>query len=559
MSNPSTNYLLSSLSPTFNDDEQDSSNNQNNNNVKSILIATIPKVPALLSITCSSLIIQKIARSPTRRKNIFHRIMLGLSISDVCSSSVYFLGTWLVPKGSMTVGGHGPVYWAAGTTDTCQLSGFFTQAAMAGPFYNSTLACYYLLTIYYNWPDWRLKSVQHWFHILPIGWAIMTSVIALSLKLYGNVDWLCWILPDDREDGTLAQRNFVVFQWVFLFGPLWCCIFFVSGVMFLLWKKMRENEKKMDKYRFSTKCGSKFDWITAENGELKKSSTEILCVKNDNHEGDASFSAKTSVSEDMSDWRALRKKGIKCITQKEASVSASSSGLEARSSEGANTHEDNTGMTIYDFLSTASEPKHMSSIDCSADASLSLVSNEHNESSNQTNGECHETNEIPSASDMICTNDMEQGPNHVAMDSDSKELPISNHNSSSSLKVSSFQWNHLLRESSLRRQNKVDRKASFSTRRLQLYNRASRSRQIAIQGMLYLCAFYVTWLFPTIKRLMELGNKNSFVVQFLDSTLLPLQGLFNFIIYMRPRLLAYRRVNKDIGFWQALWNVVWEK
>jgi hypothetical protein len=77
--------------------------------------------------------------------------------------------------------------------------------------------------------------------------------------------------------------------------------------------------------------------------------------------------------------------------------------------------------------------------------------------------------------------------------------------------------------------------------------------------MLYLCAFYVTWLFPTIKRLMELGNKNSFVVQFLDSTLLPLQGLFNFIIYMRPRLLAYRRVNKDIGFWQALWNVVWEK
>ena len=521
MSNPPINYLTSSLSPSFNHNEQDSSNYQTNNNVKSILIATIPKVPALLSITCSSLIIQKITRSPTKRKNIFHRIMLGLSISDVCSSSVYFLGTWLVPKGSMTVGGHGPVYWAAGSSDTCQLSGFFTQAAMAGPFYNSTLACYYLLTIYYNWPDWRLKSVQHWFHILPIGWAILTSVIALVLKLYGNVDWLCWILPEDREDGTLAQRKFVVFQWVFLFGPLWCCIFFVSGVMFLLWKKMRENEKKMDKYRFSTKC-------IVENGESKKSSSEILCVKDDSQGDTPSFSAKTSVSEDVSDWRALRKKGIKCITRKEASIDTvggeSSSGLEVRSLplEEANKHED-TGMTIYDFLST------------------------------------DETNDIPSDSNVMCNNDIEHGTNHSAIDSNSKQLPISIHNSSSSLKETSFQWNHLLRESSLRRQNKVDRKASFSTRRLQLYNRASRSRQIAIQGMLYLCAFYVTWLFPTIKRLMELGNKNSFVVQFLDSTLLPLQGLFNFIIYMRPRLLAYRRVNKDIGFWQALWNVVWEK
>ena len=48
------------------------------------------------------------------------------------------------------------------------------------------------------------------------------------------------------------------------------------------------------------------------------------------------------------------------------------------------------------------------------------------------------------------------------------------------------------------------------------YNQASKSRQIAIQGMLYVCAFYITWLFPTLQRITELAvSKNFYVFSFL--------------------------------------------
>jgi hypothetical protein len=65
------------------------------------------------------------------------------------------------------------------------------------------------------------------------------------------------------------------------------------------------------------------------------------------------------------------------------------------------------------------------------------------------------------------------------------------------------------------------------TKKKQLYLKASKSRQIAIQGMLYVVAFYITWFFPTLQRITELAvSKNFFVLQFFDTFLLPLQGKY---------------------------------
>ena len=61
-----------------------------------------------------------------------------------------------------------------------------------------------------------------------------------------------------------------------------------------------------------------------------------------------------------------------------------------------------------------------------------------------------------------------------------------------------------------------------------------QSRMIAIQGILYVLGFYFTWLFPTITRITELfADKAYFPIQILDSTFLPFQGVFNFLIYFR--------------------------
>ena len=64
-----------------------------------------------------------------------HRIMLGMSISDMCASIWYFAGTWVIPRGTPSWFGDGtqPVFWAVGTDVTCSIGGFFNQFAVANP------------------------------------------------------------------------------------------------------------------------------------------------------------------------------------------------------------------------------------------------------------------------------------------------------------------------------------------------------------------------------------------------------------------------------------------
>ena len=90
------------------------------------------------------------------------------------------------------------------------------------------------------------------FHAIPFGFAIITSTFAAATDLYGHVEWTCWILPDELFDGakelTPVQSNFRIIQWVFLFGVVWLCIFYVSIIFVLLFRKMKALEKKLKRY-----------------------------------------------------------------------------------------------------------------------------------------------------------------------------------------------------------------------------------------------------------------------------------------------------------------------
>lgn len=259
--------------------------------------------------------------------------MVGLSCSDILASSIYFLGTWLVPKG--TAGQYGPVYGASGNQGTCIASGFFTQFSVCSPLYNGTLSLYYLLMIRFGWREDRLKRIEPIIHGLTISFALGTAIAGVALNLYGSVEWLCWVTP---------QENTWLYRWLFLFVPLWFCVAFVSVVMRVLWWKVRQREQAVG--RFSTTAVQRM-------------------------------------------WGSQKK-----------------------------------------------------------------------------------------------------------------------------------------------------------------------STEIAVQGMLYIVSMYITWLFPSLQRVIELvAGKNYFVLQFFDAALLPLQGLFNALIYIRPRIRAYRRNNPNLNFWQAICKI----
>lgn len=95
--------------------------------------------------------------------------------------------------------------------------------------------------------------------------------------------------------------------------------------------------------------------------------------------------------------------------------------------------------------------------------------------------------------------------------------------------------------------------SSFSgkdARRLvQKMQRKERNRNVAIQCLLYLGAFYVTWTTATILRVVQsLGQAPSYGLVLSVGICIPIQGLLNFIVYIRPRYQRYREANPAANF-----------
>jgi len=495
---------------------------------KSVLLAILPKFTAALSLICSSAIIAKVLMSPSARKLVKDRIMLGLSISDVLVSFIYFLGTWLVPRG--TVGGFGPVYLASGTKGTCSYSGFFNQFGVALPIYNATLSWYYLLTINYNWKDYHIKKVEHWFHIIPFAFASLTSIIAVSLDLFGNVDWTCWINPDSKD--TPVKRAFQWFQWFFLFGPIWVSIIFQSVVMYLLYRKMRHFEEKMKQYSVKSFRKSVYKKDNEQSKIANRSS--VTSLGNSFKDGGISLDDKRD--------------NLACVSWDSKIIN---NNLRETNINGqADLCDEENPPTKIDADMKRNPDEHDHIVFNVEDEQEKKVEIEKNNF--PLISETLEKDSLPllipeklslvSATDQGRTKDedvIELQPQEINPERTKKE----------------FNSNR----DSLQRIGKKVGSFFGKSKSNQNYKENAKSREIAIQGMLFVGAFYITWLFPTIQRITELAvHKNFYVFQILDTTLLPLQGFLNFIIYTRPQYKRHRKEHSDVGFWKSVWDVTFE-
>ena len=459
---------------------------------KSVALAIAPKFTALLSICGSTGIVVKVLSNERRRKKTMHRLVMGMSICDILASIWYFTSTWAIPAGTLSWFGDGEeetIFWAGGDQDgvSCSFAGYFNQFAVATPLYNSTLAVFYLLVVKYGWRDNKIEKIEWILHTIPVGYAFVTSTFAVAAKLYGMVEWTCWILPfnptipGDDEDLTPIQSKFRYFQWIFLFGPVWVCIIFISVIFVILYRKMKSLEQIMDRYPYNSAFSSsikvarvsggsegfsgheKSECSPSDEGQEKENQITACENKSDIEEGDSSNKADTS--QDLSD------------SKKEENDENSNSVKE--------------------------------------DADLQ---EKHAEPTNNTG-----------------TSPIESSP----------QAPEDNKGDTRESWTASISKGFTARDSTTKSNRPCGREAT-------------KSKKIAVQGLLYVGAFYITWLFPTISRITDLIGTSYFAIQFLDTFLIPLQGFFNFCIYIRPRFILYRKHNADVGLFKAILTVVTE-
>ena len=89
---------------------------------------------------------------------LYHRLMLGLSFSDLVMSSSYFFSSWAVPKGT------DGVFSPLGNTATCNAQAFFMQYGVSTPIYNVALSFYFMFIVRLQWPERKCVEYEKWFH-----------------------------------------------------------------------------------------------------------------------------------------------------------------------------------------------------------------------------------------------------------------------------------------------------------------------------------------------------------------------------------------------------------
>jgi len=108
-------------------------------------LAIAPKFSAFASLVGSSLIAILILRQRHNKsdtpKASFHRLMLGMALTDMSASAAWFFTTWPIPRGTPGV------YGAVGNQQTCSAQAFFAQFSLSTVMYNASLAIYFLLVI----------------------------------------------------------------------------------------------------------------------------------------------------------------------------------------------------------------------------------------------------------------------------------------------------------------------------------------------------------------------------------------------------------------------------
>jgi hypothetical protein len=213
-----------------------------------------PKFTAIASVVGSSLIVRDVILLRKNRSDAIstrHRLLAGMSVFDILSSSAWFLTSWPVPKDAPFLGVW--TVWNVGNRQTCTAQGFFIQLGIGTVIYNACLALYYLLVIRYGWKNaYVAKRVEPWMHIVAIGFALSTGVVGLALDLFNPIGYTCAMTAyppfctqsyeNKGPTNCIRGDDVRIYQIAFWFAPACCVIVFLAVSMFLVYWKIRTIE-----------------------------------------------------------------------------------------------------------------------------------------------------------------------------------------------------------------------------------------------------------------------------------------------------------------------------
>ena len=206
-------------------------------------------VSSIISLIASIAIIWIISRSFRQLSVPFHRLLLGLCVADICSSFAQTFSTLPAPE-SFDI-----VWNANGTKESCQVQGFFIfLGSIAAPLYNCSLCIYYYIVVTYKGKGvdtYIEKNIEFYLHAIPIAVTLIGATTILSMDAFNPNMTYCFIGADPTCEGIGCEkgnRDAKVLFGVFSGGPYIIFPFVIITTMALMYKAVRAQEKKMQKF-----------------------------------------------------------------------------------------------------------------------------------------------------------------------------------------------------------------------------------------------------------------------------------------------------------------------
>jgi len=96
-----------------------------------------------------------------------------------------------------------------------------------------------------------------------------------------------------------------------------------------------------------------------------------------------------------------------------------------------------------------------------------------------------------------------------------------------------------------------DKMKKYSYGSTQMQRRESEKRATIRQAMFYTVAFFITFLFPFTRLLSD-----AFLLEILKNIFYPLQGFWNFLLYIRPSVIKMKEREQDKYLCYIIWRVI---
>jgi len=178
-------------------------------------------------------IIRKYRNNNNNHKSIttYHRLMLGMSLFDLCMGTNQMLNTLVMPADTPNV------YGCFGTEASCIAFGFLGQLGIGSPFYNLMLSIYYYLVIVKN--SSPSATIEKCMHFVCISFAFGTAITALALGMLGYAGFWCWITA---EHGKARL-------W-FWYVPVLSIMLAMAMIMTVIYCSLAKQEDRQRNFRF---------------------------------------------------------------------------------------------------------------------------------------------------------------------------------------------------------------------------------------------------------------------------------------------------------------------